>query len=97
MNTRKIRTALFALLATAVSAFGISACDTGTQPGDTNVERSDHHEEGSMVDGGAKDQNEAERDSMEQHYERTEEGSAVHAGNGKGEGTDREGVKKKDQ
>ncbi|SFG92338.1 hypothetical protein SAMN05421739_104351 [Pontibacter chinhatensis] len=92
MNTRKIRTAFFALMATAVATFGFSACDTGTQPGDTNVEDSEHHDEGSMVGSEAKDENEAERDSMEQHYERTEKGSAVHAGDGKSDGTDRDDV-----
>ncbi|OKL39000.1 hypothetical protein [Pontibacter flavimaris] len=93
MNTPTIRTVFFAFTLTAVAAFGLSACDTGTQPGDTNVERSDHHEEGSMVGDDTKDQTEAERDTMEQYYERTEEGSAVHAGDGKSDGTDRDDVK----
>lgn len=97
MNTRKLKNILFALIATAVATFGISACNTGTDPGETNTERSRIRDEGSMVGDENENEAEAERDTMEQYYERTEEGSAVHAGDGKGEGTGREEVQKKDQ
>ncbi len=97
MNTQKIRSAFFALIATAVATFGLAACDTGTSPGETNVERSDHVDEGSIVGDNDENRVEAERDTMEQPYERAEEGSAVHAGDGTGEGTERDDVKKEDQ
>lgn len=81
-----------------MATFGIVACDTGTDPGETNTERSDIRDEGEMVgDEGDLDTRYDERDTMEQHYEQTEEGSAVHAGDGTGEGEGRDDVQEQDQ
>lgn len=98
MNKRNIRTTVFALAAAITATFGMAACSTGTDPGETNTERSDIRDEGEMVgEEGDLNSNEAARDSMEQYYENNEEGSAVHAGDGTGDGVDREDVQEEQQ
>ncbi len=80
-------------------SFGMVACSTGTDPGEVNTERSDIKEEGSMVgrEEGEDYTKKAEQDSLEQPYERAEEGSAVHAGDGQRDGVDREDVQEQQE
>lgn len=95
MNKKKIRTNLLALGATAIATFGLAACDTGTEPGEVNVERSDIKEEGSMIgdEPGNTTRYSDTADLEDKYYEReNEEGSAVHAGDGTGEGVERDEV-----
>ncbi|WP_147294194.1 hypothetical protein [Pontibacter diazotrophicus] len=92
MNTKKIKTTILTLATTAIATFGLAACDTGTDPGEVNTERSDIREEGSMVGGeneGASRYDTAGAD-MERHYDHAdhenhngERTGAVHAGDGK--------------
>ncbi|MFD2246241.1 hypothetical protein [Pontibacter ruber] len=64
MNSKKINATLLAVLLSA--GIGLTACNTGTEPGETNVER-----------GGVKDVEEKQiqsrtdtsEESMEKHYE----------------------------
>ncbi|AKD03113.1 hypothetical protein POKO110462_05045 [Pontibacter korlensis] len=97
MNKSKLRSTLFAMVATVMATFSIAACNTGTDPGDTDTERGDIKRPGSMVNQDEDDQVQAERDSMEQHYDHADhekhddnrKGSAVHAGDGKKDAADR--------
>ncbi|WP_242926646.1 hypothetical protein [Pontibacter vulgaris] len=41
MNRKDIKANLLAIALTATAAIGLSACSTGTDPGETNTERSD--------------------------------------------------------
>ena len=41
VNTGKLKVALVAALFCAATGFGLTACNKGTEPGDTNVERSE--------------------------------------------------------
>ncbi|RAU83907.1 hypothetical protein [Pontibacter arcticus] len=88
MNTIKIKAALLAV--TFVAFTGLTSCNTGTEPGETNTERSDLEEEGSMtVDDPATNNNtDVTQDTLEsKYYDGNDSGSAVHAGDGQGNGT----------
>ena len=93
MNTKPIKAFILATLFTG--ALTMTACDTGTDAGETNKEDSDHVEEGSMNEGYNSDENAVGSDTtdMAQPYEDAE--GAVHAGDGKSDGVDREDVDKK--
>ncbi|TPE44860.1 hypothetical protein [Pontibacter mangrovi] len=72
MNTKNIKSTLFALAAGTMISFGMVSCNTGTDPGDTNVDRGEIHDEGSMVgreEGEDYTKAKSEQDSMEQHYD----------------------------
>lgn len=101
MIARKIRATFFALAATAVAAWGMAACSTGTDPGETNVDRGEIHEEGSMVGDTDENEVEAERDTMEQYYDSADHenhedntGKVIGDGayDGEGEGVERDEV-----
>ncbi|MFD2515964.1 hypothetical protein ACFSRY_18980 [Pontibacter locisalis] len=49
MNPKKINAITLALAVTVTASFGLASCDKGTKPGETNVERSEIIEEGSLV------------------------------------------------
>jgi hypothetical protein len=97
MYTRKIKSTALALAVTAMATFGLASCNEGTEPGETNVERSGIREEGSMV-GDEENANTTlhsdTTDLEEQHYgdDNNREGSAVHSGDGKGGGVERDDV-----
>lgn len=89
MHKKKIKSIIIATMLFAGTAFGFTSCDTGTSPGETNVERSEIREEGAMVvpDG---DRTKADQDSLEKYYDHADHenhdnnsGGAVHAGDGK--------------
>lgn len=95
MNKKNIKSALLTLGTAAIATFGLAACDTGTDPGEVNVERSDIKEEGSMIgdEPGNTTRYSDTADLEEKYYENeNKEGSAVHAGDGKGEGVERDEV-----
>jgi hypothetical protein len=93
MDMKKIKSAIGALSLVAVATFGLSACDKGTEPGETNVERSD------IVKTRAPEKVEIENDSTDperfydNEYRKGKKG-AVHAGDGIKEGVGRDDVKK---
>lgn len=93
MNTKQIKA--FLLSALFMGAITISGCNTGTDPGETNTERSDIEEEGSMDEGYTSEDYPADADTadMERYYKDAE--GAVHAGDGKGGGVERDDVDKK--
>ena len=70
-----------ALMLCAASAIGLASCDTGTSPGETNVERSDVKEASEMNTGHDTDSDTSS--NMEDHYDHADSaGGAVHAGDG---------------
>ncbi len=77
-------------------ALTITSCNTGTDPGETNTERGDIDEEGSMNDGYTSEDHPTDSDTanMERHYEDAE--GAVHEGTGKKGGVERDEVDNKD-
>lgn len=101
MNTKKIKTAILTLATTAIATFGLAACDTGTSPGETNVERSDIKKEGSMVgdDNEGVTRYDTANADMGEHYDHADhenhdqnKAGAVHAGDGQGGGVERDDV-----
>jgi hypothetical protein len=99
MNTRKIKSTALALAVSAMATFGLASCNEGTEPGETNVERSGIREEGSMVgdEEGENSTLHSDTTDLEEKYYGDEdasnrEGSAVHAGDGKGGGVERDDV-----
>ena len=90
MNTKLLKPFILATLFTG--ALTITACNTGTDPGETNTERSDIEKEGSMNDGYNSGANATDTTNMAEPYEDAE--GAVHAGDGKSDGVDREDVDK---
>ena len=92
MNKKSIRSStLFALGAAAVATFGLASCNTGTEPGDVNVDRGEIHEEGSMIgdEPGNTTRYSDTADTGEEYYETgNKEGSAVNTGDGE-EGAER--------
>jgi predicted small secreted protein len=93
MNKKPIKAFILATL--FAGAFTITACNTGTDAGETNTERSDIEKEGSMNEGYTSEENQSNADTLdpERHYDDAE--GAVHAGDGKTDGVDREDVDKK--
>lgn len=98
----KTRTWLFA--AGLFALVGLGACNTGTEPGETNVERSGIKDEGSMV---GKDVDMASQTGdttdLERHYDHADHENHKDNTNkvigdgaydGKGEGVQRDDVKK---
>lgn len=71
MNTRKIKTTILTLATTAIATFGLAACDKNTEPGETNIERSDNLEEGSMIgdDSETVSRYDTANADMERHYD----------------------------
>ncbi|MER2998632.1 hypothetical protein [Pontibacter populi] len=71
----------------------LTSCDTGQEPGEVNTEDSDHVDEGSLNEGYTSDEYPADQDTanLEEKYYDDAEG-AVHAGDGKRDGADREDV-----
>lgn len=49
MDRNKLKSAILTLTFTAVAGLGFTACDKGTEPGETNVERSEIKDAGEMV------------------------------------------------
>lgn len=101
MNTKKIKTTILTLATTAIATFGLAACDKGTEPGETNVERSDIREEGSMIgeEGEGLSRYDTANADMERHYDHADHENhnggktgAVHAGDGKKTGIERDDV-----
>lgn len=101
MNTKKIKSTILTLATTAIATFGLAACDKGTEPGETNVERSDIREEGSMI--GEEGENISRYDtanvSMEEHYDHADhedhdggDAGAVLSGDGTDTGIERDDV-----
>ncbi len=95
MNSNKLKTPLLTLGVAALASFGLASCDTGTEPGNVNIERSDIKEEGSMI--GEEGENTTRysdtTDLEDKYYDReNKEGSAVHAGDGKGNVKERDEV-----
>lgn len=102
MNKSKINSLILALAVTAVSSFGMAACNTGTEPGETNVERGEIRDEGEMVgEEGDQDTRYEEGDSLERYYDDADHenhedntGEAIGDGayDGKGDGVERDEV-----
>lgn len=88
MNKNQTKAILLAVAFAGVT--GLSACNTGTEPGETNVERSEIREEGSMTadDPATTENRDITQDTLEEkYYDGNDSGSAVHAGDGQGNGT----------
>jgi len=70
-----------AVMFCAGTAMGLASCDTGTSPGETNVERSDVEDASEMNTGYNTDADTSS--NMEDHYDHADSaGGAVHAGDG---------------
>ena len=87
MNTKKIKTSILTLATAAFATFGMAACDKNTEPGETNVERSDIVEEGEIIDQESayyRDTTDLEKyyDHADHETHEDSEGGAVHAGDG---------------
>ncbi|NDK56111.1 hypothetical protein [Pontibacter fetidus] len=91
MNSKPLKTILLA--AFFAGGLSITACDTGQRPGEANTEDSDHVEEGSMNEGYNSDESNTDTTDMAAPYNDAE--GAVHAGDGKSDGVDREDVDEK--
>ncbi|MFD3001188.1 hypothetical protein ACFS7Z_12490 [Pontibacter toksunensis] len=99
MNTRKIKTTILTLATTAIATFGLAACDKNTEPGETNIERSDNLEEGSLID---QEESRYDTTDLEGYYEDAdhenhsdnEEEKVIGDGayDGKGDGIERDDV-----
>lgn len=98
MKIRNIKAYTWAAAFGLFAMVGLGACNTGTDPGETNTERSRIRDEGEMVEGSSDDPMGRYTDTteMEDHYDHTKnknkKASAVHAGDGKKDGVDREDV-----
>ncbi|MFT2007323.1 hypothetical protein ACMA1I_01485 [Pontibacter sp. 13R65] len=79
MHTSNIKTALLAGTFVAFSGLGLSACNTGTDAGETNVERSEIRE----TEETAR-QSRTSRDTadFEHHYDHTDHPDSVALGDG---------------
>lgn len=103
MNKHNISAAILGVAATAFTLGGLTSCDTGTSPGETNVERSDIRDEGEMVgEEGEQPARYDEADSLESHYDHadhenhddnTNKALGDGAYDGKGDGVKRDEVK----
>ncbi|MEJ8757929.1 hypothetical protein WG947_13020 [Pontibacter sp. H259] len=92
MNTK--RTKAFILAALFAGTITMVGCDSGTGAGETNKEDSDHVEEGTMNEGYNSGANATDdTTNMAEPYEDAE--GAVHAGDGKSDGVDREDIEEK--
>ncbi|WP_299822693.1 hypothetical protein [uncultured Pontibacter sp.] len=97
MKMKDIKAFTLAVALGLFTTMGLSACNTGTDPGETNTERSGIREEGSMVEDNSDNTMEQYSDTtdMEDHYDHTEsgkQGGAVHDGTGKEGGVERDDV-----
>lgn len=98
MNTRKIKTTILTLATTAIATFGLAACDKNTEPGETNIERSDNLEEGSLIDQEASRYDTADLEGYYDHadHENHENNKGKVLGDGaydgKGDGIERDEV-----
>lgn len=82
---------LVAAMVCAVSIFGLASCNEGTEPGETNTERSGIREADEMNTGHNPDTDTTQ--NLERYYEHTDSaGGAVHAGDGQ-----RQKVRKEDK
>ena len=91
MNTKQIKA--FTLAALFTGAFTITACNKGTEPGETETERGEIVEEGSLDQGYTSDEYPVDEDTVdleEKYYDDAE--GAVHAGDGKDGGVERDEV-----
>ncbi|WP_187262534.1 hypothetical protein [Pontibacter beigongshangensis] len=79
MNKMNLKTAVLAGVFCALSGFGITACNTGTDPGDTNTERSGIEE----TEEGLK-QSSTSRDTAdhEHHYDHADHPDSTAIGGG---------------
>jgi len=95
MNTGKVKISFFAWALTGAILVG---CDIGTRPGETNVERSEIVDEGELISDEDTVNRYSDTANLEKYYDHADhenhgdnkEGSAVHAGDGKGEGVERD-------
>ncbi|ARS37364.1 hypothetical protein [Pontibacter actiniarum] len=66
----KLKTTILSLTVAAFFACGLTACDKGTRPGETNVERSDIKDAGEMIgEEGDQDTRYEDTDSLEKYYD----------------------------
>lgn len=88
-----------ALVITTVSGAGLAACNKGTEPGETNVERSTLRE--TEPQENTYNQNTGDTANLEKYYDHADHenhddnkngGGAVHSGNGKTSGVERDDV-----
>ncbi|GAB3826995.1 hypothetical protein [Pontibacter rugosus] len=102
MYIKKIKPTLLSLTVAIMATLSMASCNKGTEPGETNVERSGIVEEGSLV-GSDEDKSNVERDTLvgESHYdhadhEEHEDNNAKVLGDGaydgKGNGVERDEV-----
>ena len=102
MNIRNIKTLVLPLALSAFVVAGLSSCDTGTDPGETNVERSDIREEGSMVEKDDDPMSEyRDTTDMESHYDHADhekhgDNKAKAIGDGAYDGKGKKGVERDD-
>jgi hypothetical protein len=102
MNIDKIKPTVIALSFIALMAFGFTACDEGTKPGETNVERSDNLEPGELI-GDDDDVNRySDTSNLEKYYDHADhedhkdnkrEAIGDGAYDGKGDGIKRDEIK----
>ncbi|MCC9137581.1 hypothetical protein ACFSKU_09595 [Pontibacter silvestris] len=100
MKAHKIKSIILALVVTTVTGAGLASCNKGTEPGETNVERSTLREtepqENNYSQGSETDTTDMERfydhADHENHDDNVNGGGAVLSGDGKTSGVERDDV-----
>ncbi|MFD2512893.1 hypothetical protein ACFSRY_03380 [Pontibacter locisalis] len=97
----KIKSSLLTLSLAAFAIFGFTACDKGTEPGETNVERSEIRDEGELIGEEEDASRYSDTSSLESHYDHADhedhddnkrEALGDGAYDGKGDGIERDEV-----
>ncbi|MBF9251858.1 hypothetical protein I2I11_00980 [Pontibacter sp. 172403-2] len=91
MNTRKIKHSIMVLALSIMSGAALVACNEGTEPGDTNVERGEIKDAGEMV-GGDDVTRYSDTTDLEEKYYNDSDTAALGDGayDGKGNGKERD-------
>ena len=101
MDMNKLKSAILTLTLTAVASFGFTACDKGTEPGETNVERSEIKDEGELVGDEEEVNRYSDTTNLEKYYDDADhenhddndrEAIGDGAYDGKGDGIERDEV-----
>ncbi len=83
MNRKDIKAALLAVAVTITAGMGLSACSTGTDPGETNTERSDIERTEENEQGYAQDSDTANLEKVYEGREGTTIGDSAYNQEGK--------------
>ncbi|WP_439881289.1 hypothetical protein ACSX1A_19375 [Pontibacter sp. MBLB2868] len=101
MNKNKLKNTILTITLAGVATIGFSACDKGTEPGETNVERSEIKDAGELVGDDDETKRTSDTTNLEKYYDdadhenhedNTDEAIGDGAYDGKGDGVNRDEV-----